>query len=177
MIYYANENAPYIQHYGVLGMRWGHRKSYKKEYGLSKHQLKKKIRKSEKKNRELINELAEKDLLNNKRFVTASERSTKIAKQINKYYEKNPDSYNLPKHLIKKYSEQKKYSKIADSESKKIGEKYSNKYKQALLKDIGYDNIEKGINMLKTYKINDDVYDPILRAQDKLGYLYEWNMN
>ena len=45
------------------------------------------------------------------------------------------------------------------------------------MKDIGYDNIEKGINMLKTYKINDDVYDPILRAQDKLGYLYEWNMN
>lgn len=27
MIYYANENAPYIQHYGVLGMRWGHRKA------------------------------------------------------------------------------------------------------------------------------------------------------
>lgn len=28
MIYYANENSPYIQHYGVLGMRWGHRKSH-----------------------------------------------------------------------------------------------------------------------------------------------------
>ena len=24
MIYYANENSPYIQHYGVLGMKWGH---------------------------------------------------------------------------------------------------------------------------------------------------------
>ena len=28
MIYYANENSPCIQHYGVLGMRWGHRKSH-----------------------------------------------------------------------------------------------------------------------------------------------------
>ena len=27
MIYYANENSSYIQHYGVLGMRWGHRRS------------------------------------------------------------------------------------------------------------------------------------------------------
>ena len=27
MIYYANESSPYIQHYGVLGMRWGHRRS------------------------------------------------------------------------------------------------------------------------------------------------------
>ena len=24
MIYYANENSSYIQHYGVLGMKWGH---------------------------------------------------------------------------------------------------------------------------------------------------------
>ena len=27
MIYYANERSPYIQHYGVLGMRWGRRKA------------------------------------------------------------------------------------------------------------------------------------------------------
>ena len=27
MNYHANENTPYIQHYGVLGMRWGHRRS------------------------------------------------------------------------------------------------------------------------------------------------------
>ena len=27
MIYYADERNPYIQHYGVLGMRWGHRKA------------------------------------------------------------------------------------------------------------------------------------------------------
>lgn len=29
MIYYANENSPYIQHYGVPGMKWGHRKLQK----------------------------------------------------------------------------------------------------------------------------------------------------
>ena len=28
MIYYANENSSYIQHYGVLGMKWGHRKTH-----------------------------------------------------------------------------------------------------------------------------------------------------
>ena len=26
MIYYANERSPYIQHYGVPGMKWGHHK-------------------------------------------------------------------------------------------------------------------------------------------------------
>ena len=29
VIYYANENSSYIQHYGVLGMKWGHRKLQK----------------------------------------------------------------------------------------------------------------------------------------------------
>ena len=29
IIYYANEQSPYIQHYGVLGMKWGHRKLQK----------------------------------------------------------------------------------------------------------------------------------------------------
>lgn len=29
MIYYANEQSPHIQHYGVLGMKWGHRKIQK----------------------------------------------------------------------------------------------------------------------------------------------------
>ena len=28
MIYYANENSQYIKHYGVLGMKWGRRKSH-----------------------------------------------------------------------------------------------------------------------------------------------------
>ena len=42
MIYYANENSYYIQHYGVLGMKWGRHKSHgsltkaeKKEYKTS----------------------------------------------------------------------------------------------------------------------------------------------
>ena len=33
MIYYANENSSFIKHYGILGMRWGHRRSH----GLSEN--------------------------------------------------------------------------------------------------------------------------------------------
>ena len=36
MIYYANENAPYIQHYGVLGMKWGRRRYHNKDGSLTK---------------------------------------------------------------------------------------------------------------------------------------------
>ena len=35
MIYYANENSPYIQHYGVLGMKWGARRYRNKDGSLT----------------------------------------------------------------------------------------------------------------------------------------------
>ena len=36
MIYYANEQSPYIQHYGVLGMQWGRRRYRNKDGSLTK---------------------------------------------------------------------------------------------------------------------------------------------
>ena len=33
-----------LMHYGVKGMKWGVRRAQKKEYGLSKRQLKKQIK-------------------------------------------------------------------------------------------------------------------------------------
>ena len=36
MIYYANEQSPYIQHYGVLGMKWGRRRYHNKDGSLTK---------------------------------------------------------------------------------------------------------------------------------------------
>ena len=59
MIYYANENAPYIQHYGVLGMKWGRRKSYESSVNrkLQKNRIKakKQYQKHLKKNNGEIN--------------------------------------------------------------------------------------------------------------------------
>lgn len=39
MIYYANENSSYIQHYGVLGMKWGVRRNKKSNLKNNKRHL------------------------------------------------------------------------------------------------------------------------------------------
>lgn len=39
MIYYANEQSPYIQHFGVKGMKWGVHRNKKSNLKKNKHHL------------------------------------------------------------------------------------------------------------------------------------------
>lgn len=56
MIYYTNENSQYIKHYGVLGMRWGHRKNKSSPSNFSLRRQIKKQRKDLVKNRYLLSD-------------------------------------------------------------------------------------------------------------------------
>ena len=56
MIYYANEQYNYIQHFGVLGMRWGHRKNKSSPSNFSLRRQIKKQRKDLVKNRYLLSD-------------------------------------------------------------------------------------------------------------------------
>ena len=56
MIYRANEQHNYIQHFGVLGMRWGHRKNKSSPSNFSLRRQIKKQRKDLVKNRYLLSD-------------------------------------------------------------------------------------------------------------------------
>lgn len=56
MIYYAKEIQPYVQHFGVLGMRWGHRKNNSSPSKFSMRRQIKKQRKEFVKNRYLLSD-------------------------------------------------------------------------------------------------------------------------
>ena len=56
MIYRANEQYNYIQHFGVLGMRWGHRKNKSSPSNFSLRRQIKKQRKDLVKNRYLLSD-------------------------------------------------------------------------------------------------------------------------
>ena len=56
MIYHANEQYNYIQHFGVLGMRWGHRKNKSSPSNFSLRRQIKKQRKDLVKNRYLLSD-------------------------------------------------------------------------------------------------------------------------
>ena len=56
MIYHANEQHNYIQHFGVLGMKWGHRKNKSSPSNFSLRRQIKKQRKDLVKNRYLLSD-------------------------------------------------------------------------------------------------------------------------
>lgn len=181
-------------HYGVLGMKWGvHRyqnkdgsltsAGKKREYGLSKHQANKLIKKSGDVYQQRVKKEYRSELHNNKKWNDLGERSNKIANDLKKSeesdYIKNPDG-NLSKKTVDLY---KKHQAVSDQMTKieiDIGKKYVDKLCDAKLKDMKYTgSIEKGREMLKTYnldyKMRYDGYIPGAYIDD--DYIRPWNLD
>lgn len=171
---YVTKKDGELMHYGVRGMKWGVRRAQKKEYGLSKRQLRKRIKNSRDDNVEKVIEEWSSTLHGNARYAKLGKQSNKIAKEFMESQERDYRN-NLDGRLSKRTEDlYKKFSQI-DNEMTKIeidiGNKYVQKFNDARLKDIGYSgNLEKGRKMLKAFNKNYTVWkDGTIRSGSGMG--------
>ena len=168
-----------LYHYGVPGMRWGRRK---KEYGMSKRQVKKALKKNSSINQDKIKEDYRKELHGNKKWNELGREATKTAKQLIKSESSDYDSDGNYKPSKRTSDLYKKHESISDQMTKieiEAGKKYVNKLNEAKLKDIKYSgSIEKGKEMLdaygKSYKMRSDGYIYGVYVSD--DYIRPWNL-
>lgn len=146
-----------LYHYGVKGMKWGVRKKY---YGLSKRQAKKAIKNA----RKTAREESDNTNTNYKRYNSSSTGKAydKVAKKYNEELLSKTaetrakmnklNSRNMSNDAYEK--EWKTLGKQLTKERKEVAKKYVDKYNEARLEDMKYDNIKLGKQMLKDYGLS-----------------------
>lgn len=177
-LYYESE----LYHHGVKGMKWGVRKD-KQRYGMSKREVKQAIRKAKRNYRKNENPYHTFDGTTGKNWAKIRSENRKAVNDdefIKNYNDKRDSAYKQAElhdsikdqyssggtrpnqslydyHLAESQKHQIKgdtYSQLAMERTAKIGQRYTQKYNDALLKDIGYKgDIETGRAMLEKYKI------------------------
>jgi hypothetical protein len=192
IVYQKNDE---LEHHGIKGMRWGVRHyqnkdgsltnvGKKREYGLSKHQAKKIIKKSGDANQQRVKKEYRSELHNNKKWNDLGKQSNKIANDFKKSeesdYIKNPDRDLLSKKTVDLYKQLRAVSNQMTRIEVDIGKKYVDKLCDAKLKDMKYSgSIEKGREMLKAYnldyKMRYDGYIPGAYIED--DYIRPWNLD
>lgn len=136
-------------------MKWGVRHDTK-TYGMSKHQVKKAIKKGSHENFKKVYNDYQREFKQHKRYNELGKESTRIGKELLKSeendYKKDPDNGTMSKRTISLY---KKHNDIDDQMRKieiDIGKKYVDKFNDARLRDIKYSgSVEAGRKMLQEY--------------------------
>lgn len=164
-----------LMHYGVKGMKWGVRRyqnedgsltgSGKKRYGMSKREVKRAVKQAKKDYRKNEDPYHIYSGITGKNWadVRSKHRDTVYNDgTIKELREKRDSAYKRAEradrkgdvHLAESYQSvgDINQSKI-DMRKSEIGKSFSDNYNEALLKDIGYSDIQKGKKMLKEYGI------------------------
>lgn len=171
----------YIQHHGIKGQKWGVRRfqnsdgtrtalgrrraekerMQREEFGLTKKEVKYKIKTAKKINRANTNSGFDGVTGENWSKVKKShEKAVKSDKKL-KQLETEKDRLEWKRFLAEEGSTKKETYQILsdektasiDARKAEIGERFKDSYSEALLKDIGYKNIKKGKKMLAAYGI------------------------
>lgn len=171
-LYY--ENSSTLCHHGVKGMKWGVRRfqdrdgrltsaGKKRYYGMDSRGLKKAIKSAKKENRKrngmVFDGSTGKNWDSVKKELAKETDSDKHVKELRR---KRDEAYrNAEKFYDRDIEKAMKYQDAGDAyerkafqRSAKIGEKYGERFSNALLKDINYDDVERGQQMLRDYGID-----------------------
>ena len=122
-----------LAHVGIMGMKWGHRKTY----GLSKGQLKKQINTSKKTELTSVQ----------KKYHNALTKAMTDSGLIDSY-----KSMNKKKPMSS--TEYATWNKKAIVVRRDVAKQHISDFNKATLKDIKYEDVKKGKAMLKTYDMN-----------------------
>lgn len=169
-----------LYHHGVKGMRWGVRHD-KEKYGMSKREVKSAIRKAKRNYRRnedpyhlfsgttgknvakvrsdfrkaVNNDKTVKDYKSKRDSAYDQARSHDMLRNLYSGEGKSQKLYDYHTKESEKYQiKGNTYNELVRERTTKIGKNYTQKYNDALLKDIGYKgNIDTGREMLNKYGI------------------------
>lgn len=174
-----------LRHHGIKGQRWGVRRFQNKdgsltplgrrrqakeelqrnEFGLSKREVKYKIKTAKKVHRNTDGDGSYDGVTgkNWSKVKDAHKKAVESNKEI-KQLKEEKENLDWKRFLAEDGSTKKEvYKTLADEKSSaidkrkaEIGERFTESYKEALLKDIGYKDIEKGKRMLAAYGIENN---------------------
>lgn len=123
LMYVIPEN-DYIEHYGVLGMKWGHRKNtqkqLQKQYGKLEDQMTYGKNEDKKKNKKIQSEM--KKIENKMNRNSSKILNKKITKDMRSMLKKNNSYESIEKKLMEKYGKEKinKFKKDATKKAAAI---------------------------------------------------------
>lgn len=159
MIYYANENSSFIQHYGVLGMRWGRRRYRNKDGSLTKAE-KKEYKTSLKADKKFRRDLELKSY-DSAMFTDAYYKKLKsyskkyeraIAKDPTKSKLKTQRIENTKKLLNSNLKNWTNYNSENIRILKKQVDQMISKYSHTKIKDVDVKTMKNGIKYVKSFK-------------------------
>lgn len=147
-LYHADE----LYHFGVLGMKWGVKRARKQ---AAKEGVEGRSRLSTGKHYDKVMKEMKPELdAMNKKY---EKEYSKLADDIVNYNNRAMSGFNNPNEYKRLENVNKQLNASYYKDKMKIAKKYTNRLNEATLKDIGYKNVDKGMEYLK--KKNKFIWD------------------